>query len=179
LQRDSLGGDYYTNSGKTNQSGLETAIGLPLFRGNKNIHLSQIYLSHTWHGFHFLHTDHFGNDSAGKSIPGVALHTVAAGIDMELQKGFSANLHYFFGDRIPLNDANSDYAAAYHLLGIKLGYKKTIGKNQFRLQAGCENILNERYSLGNDINGFGGRYYNAAPERNYYVSIRWDLALNR
>jgi iron complex outermembrane receptor protein len=179
LQRDSLGGDYYINSGKTNQTGLETALSLPIFPGNKKIHLSQIYLSHTWHDFHFLHTDHWGNDSSGKEIPGVARHSLSAGMDVEFLKGLSVNLHYFFSDRIPLNDANSAYANTYHLLGCKLGYTKATGKNQFRIYAGCENILNEQYSLGNDINGFGGRYYNAAPERNYYVSIRWDLALNR
>jgi iron complex outermembrane recepter protein len=25
--------------------------------------------------------------------------------------------------------------------------------------------------LGNDINAFGGRYYNAAPGRNFFVSV--------
>jgi iron complex outermembrane receptor protein len=37
--------------------------------------------------------------------------------------------------------------------------------------AGVDNLLDQKYSLGNDINGFGGRYYNAAPGRNYYVAL--------
>jgi iron complex outermembrane receptor protein len=28
------------------------------------------------------------------------------------------------------------------------------------------------YSLGNDINAFGRRYYNPAPERNYFAGLR-------
>ncbi len=36
-------------------------------------------------------------------------------------------------------------------------------------------LLNETYSLGNDINGFGGRYYNAAAKRNYYAKIVLQL----
>jgi iron complex outermembrane receptor protein len=46
------------------------------------------------------------------------------------------------------------------------------------IYTGVENILNETYSLGNDINAAAGRYYNAAAKRNYYVglSLQWDYA---
>jgi iron complex outermembrane receptor protein len=39
-----------------------------------------------------------------------------------------------------------------------------------------ENLLDQKYSLGNDINGFGGRYYNAAAGRSYYASLvlQWN-----
>jgi iron complex outermembrane receptor protein len=41
---------------------------------------------------------------------------------------------------------------------------------------GADNLLNETYSLGNDINAAAGRYYNAAPQRNYYagISFQWN-----
>jgi iron complex outermembrane receptor protein len=31
--------------------------------------------------------------------------------------------------------------------------------------------LDEVYSLGNDINAAGGRYYNVAPAKNWYVGV--------
>jgi len=34
-----------------------------------------------------------------------------------------------------------------------------------------DNILDEKYSLGNDINAFGGRYYNAASTFNFAGGI--------
>ena len=42
--------------------------------------------------------------------------------------------------------------------------------------AGVDNLLDLTYSLGNDINAFGGRYYNAAPKRNFYagLSFQWN-----
>ena len=40
---------------------------------------------------------------------------------------------------------------------------------------GAENLLNERYSLGNDINALGGRYYNAAPARNFFTGAAFSL----
>jgi iron complex outermembrane receptor protein len=36
---------------------------------------------------------------------------------------------------------------------------------------GMDNILDQRYSLGNDLNAFGGRFYNAAAPRNFYVGL--------
>ena len=49
-------------------------------------------------------------------------------------------------------------------------------KWKFRLLAGADNLLDQKYSLGNDINAFGGRYYNVAPGRNYWVSllVQWN-----
>jgi len=35
----------------------------------------------------------------------------------------------------------------------------------------ADNLLDEKYSLGNDINGFGGRYYNAAMPFNFAGGI--------
>ncbi len=67
------------------------------------------------------------------------------------------------------------YANAYHLISAKIGYRKWLNKWRIKIVAGIENVLNEKYSLGNDINGFGGRYYNAAPGRNYYVSINFQF----
>jgi iron complex outermembrane receptor protein len=38
--------------------------------------------------------------------------------------------------------------------------------------AGIDNLLNQKYSLGNDLNAVGGRYFNAAPGRNYFAGVR-------
>ncbi|MBL0337036.1 MAG: TonB-dependent receptor [Chitinophagaceae bacterium] len=39
------------------------------------------------------------------------------------------------------------------------------------LYAGVENLLDETYSLGNDINAAAGRYYNAAAGRSFYAGV--------
>ncbi|MBK8749045.1 MAG: TonB-dependent receptor [Saprospiraceae bacterium] len=43
------------------------------------------------------------------------------------------------------------------------------------LNGGVDNLLNARYSSGNDINALGGRYYNPAPGRNFVVSLKLKL----
>ncbi|HWI91110.1 MAG TPA: TonB-dependent receptor plug domain-containing protein [Flavisolibacter sp.] len=170
-RRDAGGGDYYTNAGKTNQHGIETTIRYPLFQ-NKLFEQSLFWISHTWHDFHYSEFKQLTSDYSGKQMPGDAKHAFSTGIDAITKGGFNTTLTYYYSGKIPLNDANTAYANAYNIVGAKIGYKKQVGdKWQFRLNAGIDNLLNEKYSLGNDLNAAGGRYYNAAPVRNYYVSV--------
>jgi iron complex outermembrane receptor protein len=109
-------------------------------------------------------------------LPSVAPHTISSGIDISMQNGLLATLSYYYSDKIPLNDANNEYANAYHLLGAKIGYQNTVKKKlEYKISVGAENLLDEKYSLGNDINGFGGRYYNAAPGRNFFASVSFHF----
>jgi iron complex outermembrane receptor protein len=97
---------------------------------------------------------------------------VVAGLDIISKIGCYINITYNYTDKIALNDANSAYASSYHLLGSRLGYKKDFSKKiSTEIFVGADNIFNTKYSLGNDINAAAGRYYNAAPARNYYAGI--------
>jgi iron complex outermembrane receptor protein len=170
-RRDAGGGDYYANAGKTNQHGIETYVSYPLLQ-NKLFEQSLFWISHTWHDFHYEEFKQLTNDFSGKQMPGDAKHTISTGIDATTKGGFNAAITYYYSGKIPLNDANTAYANAYNIVGAKIGYQKWI-KDKWRLRfiAGADNLLDEKYSLGNDLNAFGGRYYNAAPGRNYYVSV--------
>jgi iron complex outermembrane receptor protein len=56
---------------------------------------------------------------------------------------------------------------------LKTGWRKKIKqKHMFEVFFGIDNLLNEKYSLGNDLNAFGQRYYNPSPERNYFGGIK-------
>lgn len=171
-RRTAGGGDYYINVGKTRQNGVETYLSYPLWAGTSLMEESQLWLSHAWHHFEYKDFKQQSNDFSGKDLPGVAPHTLSTGYDFLMHNGFLGTVSYYYSDKLPLNDANSVYANAYHLLGLKLGYQKWF-RNKVRVKVfgGADNLLNETYSLGNDVNGFGGRYYNAAPGRNYYAAV--------
>jgi iron complex outermembrane recepter protein len=170
-RRDAGGGDYYVNSGKTNQHGIETYVSYPLLQG-RTFQQSIFWVSHTWHDFHYKEFKQLTSDFSNHQMPGDPKHAVSTGFDATTRQGFNAAITYYYSGKVPLNDANTAFADAYNLVGAKIGLQKWV-KDQwrFRLNVGADNLLDEKYSLGNDLNAAGGRYYNAAPGRNYYVSV--------
>jgi iron complex outermembrane receptor protein len=171
-RRTAGGGDYFINAGKTNQKGVETFISSPLGQASPHIEQSQFWVSYTFNHFIYKDFKQQDNDFSGNELPGVAPHTVSTGYDLLLTNGLLGTINYYYSAKLPLTDANNVYADAYHLIGLKLGYQQWI-RHKFRVKVvvGADNLLDERYSLGNDINGFGGRYYNAAAGRNYFASL--------
>jgi iron complex outermembrane receptor protein len=47
--------------------------------------------------------------------------------------------------------------------------------NPLEVYFGADNLLNQKYSLGNDLNAVGNRYYNPSPLRNYYAGLGVSL----
>jgi iron complex outermembrane receptor protein len=43
----------------------------------------------------------------------------------------------------------------------------------------ADNLLNETYSLGNDINAAANRFYNAAAGKNFMVGISFQYGLKK
>ena len=179
-RRDASGSDYFENAGSANQNGLETLVTYELIN-NERQSVNHVFLhaSNTWNNFHYDQFKQLTNDYSGNKLPGVASQTVAAGVDASMKMGLYANLTYFYSGPIQLNDANTAKADSYNLLGLRIGYKQRSKKRmQFEIFGGGENMLNEKYSLGNDINAAGGRYYNAAAGRNFYVGIILNYSKN-
>ena len=175
-RRDAGGGDFFINAGRTAQKGLESSVNYALFPNHSFFRVGTIWLNHTYHDFRYKNFKQLQNDFSGKTLPGISLHTIASGIDVLARNGLLGNITYYQSSRIPLNDANTEYAVPYRLFGVKLGYEKSFRqRTKMRLVAGAENLFNQRFSLGNDINAFGGRYYNAAAGRNYYVTLSVQL----
>ncbi|HYO22008.1 MAG TPA: TonB-dependent receptor [Flavisolibacter sp.] len=171
-RRDAGGGDFFINAGKTAQRGIETALSYPLLQKLAFVRQSSIWLSHTWHHFRYDEFKQLSNGFSGKQLPGTPPHTVSTGIELAAKNGLFGNISYYFSDRIALNDANAEYADAYQLVHARLGFEKWVARRwQTKITIGAENLLDEKYSLGNDINAFGGRHYNAAQGRTYYLTL--------
>lgn len=169
-RRDAGGGDYYINAG-TLQKGLETALTYSFLQNHAFFRPGNFWLGYTYHHFRYKDFVQQTQELSGKALPGVAPHTVSSGFALSAKNGLLADLTYFYSSSIPLNDVNSGYANAYHLLGARIGLEKWVKRMRAKFALGADNLLDQRYSLGNDINAFGGRYYNAAPGRNYYASL--------
>jgi iron complex outermembrane receptor protein len=54
----------------------------------------------------------------------------------------------------------------------KLTKQITWKQNILQFYIGGDNLLNQSYSLGNDINAVGNRFFNPAAKRNGYIGFR-------
>ena len=169
-RKDTSNADYFTNAGSTKQRGIESqAVYQFITRSGSFMNSARLWISYTRNKFNYDDFKQSTTDFSGKKLPSVAPNTIAAGFDIATKQGVYSDLTYFYSDHIPLNDANSAFASSYNLLGERLGWKKMLTKKaQLDIFIGGENLFNVTYSLGNDINAAGGRYYNAAPGRSFY-----------
>lgn len=178
---DTNGVSYSINAGGTNQHGLESFLSYQLADKPQwffsNIRL---WISHTWHDFHYRDFRQNVNDYSNNRLPSVPPQTVVTGFDMALRPGLYMNITYTYADRIALNDANTAYAGSYNLLGGRIGYRKILaGKLKLDIFGGVDNLFDTRYSLGNDINAAAGRYYNAAPGINYFAGVSLNYGIRK
>lgn len=177
-RRDAGNADYFENAGSTRQKGIESQAHYQLLgRQTGFISQARIWASHTYNHFRYQHFKQLTNDFSGKQLPSVAPHTIAAGIDLSTKPGIYTNITWYYSDPIALNDANTDMAAAWQLTGARLGWRTNLCKKLAAdLFAGVDNLFDTQYSLGNDINAAGGRYFNAAQGVNYFGGITLKYA---
>ena len=164
----------FRNAGATDQKGVEAQVDYALVRKQLGI-VQELKLTHayTGHFFKFKNYQQNENDFSGNDLTGVSPHTLVNQLDLRTRAGFYLNLTHQWVDEIPLNDANTVFQDPYHLMNARLGWRNTLGvKWDLEIYAGADNLLDESYSLGNDLNAFGGRYYQPAPMRNYYGGVK-------
>ena len=176
-RRDSTGADYYSNAGSTRQRGIESQAYYQLLpKGNGFLTSARIWISYTWNKFRYQDFKVVTTDFSGKKLPGVATNIVSAGIDFATRPGWYTNITWFYSDPVALNDANTDIASSYNLVGARTGWRTSFGKKvSMDVFAGVDNLFDVTYSLGNDINATGGRYYNAAAGVNYYAGVAFQF----
>lgn len=164
----------FDNAGATRQRGIEAALAYAFIQDvSKPITLLKAWSTYAYSHFRFQNYVQNDADYSGNKLTGTPPHVWLMGLDLESRFGFYANVTSNYTSKLPLNDANTVYADAYFLLGARGGIRRQLGdKWQTELYGGVDNALNKKYSLGNDLNAFGSRYFQAAPNRNYYVGIQ-------
>ncbi len=170
---DDNGADYFVNAGSTIQKGVEVWLnGHVISNKNHLITSLNVWNSFTYQPYRFNEYVIGSTDYSGNKLTGVPRTVNVSGIDIKTKHHYYANITFNYTSSIVLNDANTASAKPYHLLQLKLGRAFIFSKYSLDVFAGADNLLNEVYSLGNDINAAGSRYFNAAPSRNYYGGIK-------
>ena len=161
----------FLNAGETTQPGAELRVEGSLWK-----------LDYTFAGsyypFEFKRYQTNRGVFDGNALTGVPKTQLLQQLTADLPAGIHLQLSHQFQSELPLNDANTVYADAHHLMRAQLSWEHHWSAALFsRAYLAVDNLTNRSYSLGYDTNAFGGRYYQPAAMRHAYagIQLRWSL----
>ena len=171
------GAEYFLNEGNVQQKGIEidyqfTLINQPQQKFLQSLKWSQAF---TFNDFTFINYKNNVTSYAGNKLTGVADKVFVTNFNAAFARSFYWNVQFSYVGKMPLNDANTFFSDAYRLWQSKLGWKSSNKKYPLECFIIIDNIGNEQYSLGYDINAFGNRFFNPSPTRNVQAGIIVDL----
>lgn len=178
-RRDASGADYFVNTGKTKQQGLEASVMYyPIRYASGFVKELKLWSNYTNINARFKEYKQTANDYSGNKLTGTPPNVFLFGTDVITKLGLYANVTYSYTDIIPLNDANTFFAAQYNLLMGRLGYKRKLCKVlEGEIYFSFDRSFNNPYNLGNDLNAAGNRYFNPSAPENYYGGVKLKFNL--
>jgi len=170
IQRVEDGAEYFINAGETDQRGIELSAKWTPYPW---IGLSSAY---TYNHYRFDNYVKDGEDFSGRKLTGVPPVVFSIAADLQSRNGLYLNVTSIYTDHIPLNDGNTSFAEPYVVLNLRAGIDDVTKSGlRYEVFGGVNNLLNKTYSLGNDLNAFGGRYYNVAPGIGYFAGLKFTI----
>jgi iron complex outermembrane receptor protein len=166
------GRDFFANAGRSSRHGVEIAVtGEPI----QGLRLS---LAYTYSDFKFdRFIDDNGNDFSDNSIPGIPDNFLRAEMAYEHDNGVYGAIEFLSTGALFVNNANSASSDSYNVVNVRGGLRE-FGVGHWSLSPflGINNLTDEEYAGNVRINAFGGRFFEAAPERHAYAGlvIRWS-----
>jgi len=164
------GRNFFSNAGKSTRRGMELALSAEPVPG------LSLSLAYTWSRFEFdRFIDDNGNDFSGNTIPGIPESFAHADISYAHASGYFVAVDAMVSDKLFANNANSATVDGATVANFRFGFKKAYGKLEIEPFIGINNITDTAFTANVRINAFGGRFFEAGPERNVYggVSVRY------
>ncbi|GGG63774.1 TonB-dependent receptor [Epilithonimonas arachidiradicis] len=175
-RQNEAGQEYFVNSGETVQKGFEVLL------ESKNFNLKNDFFSNfkfrfsgSFYDFKFKNYQQNENNFSGNDLTGVPKTTISSLLNFTFFKKLDVNYSHFYISKMPLNDANSVWSEPNLIGNIQFRFPLDFDKTRANLYLQIQNLYNEDYVLGFDINAFGNRYYNPAAKRNFVLGIKVDF----
>lgn len=166
----------YNNLGSTTQNGLEWGLSKQFFGNTKN-HLLRIFSNGSAFNYEFENYHINEENLTGKKIPGTPLVNLSSGIQYRFMNKFDLNIFHFYYDKTPLDNRNTNWSDPVHLINIKTGYNLVYKSLETNIYVGVNNLLDTDYSSFYNLNALNGRYFNPAPQVNFFcgLELKWQL----
>lgn len=169
--------EYFINAGGTKQQGLELETAFWIIQNSDSFLTGlQLRSNYTYSRFRFENFVSGVSSFSGNKLTGVPSNTIISSLEFQFKKGFYLFGQHNYTSSIPLNDGNTVFSKKYNLVEAKAGIRSLkIINTPVDIFVGLNNLLNEKYSLGNDLNAANGRYFNTAAGINFYSGIAVKL----
>jgi iron complex outermembrane receptor protein len=173
------GRSTYQNAGRTRRSGAEASLDYR-FAGNWRAQLAYTYVD-------AIYVDAYltcaGSPctkpnqivGSGNRLPGVPHNDAYGRIEWGRSVGWRASLTGQYISAIAVNDANTEFAAAYPVFDASGGYAAELGSTRLSVFLRVNNILNRRYAGSVIADDGNGRYFEPAPGFNVFAGFSADF----
>ena len=165
IRRAADGSDYFVNAGKTKQQGIEMTYTVQLGQ-----HLS-LRNSESIQNFRFGEYVSGTKSYAGNRLTGTSPYQHASLLQWQIHPRLLWNSQFLFTDFLYLNDANTAVLPSSRVWNSKISYQR----KHWELWLTVENMTNELYVSGPDLNATGNRFYNASPGRYFQAGLKITL----
>jgi iron complex outermembrane receptor protein len=162
VRRAADGSDYFVNAGNTSQQGIE--LGYQITLGKKLI----LRNAESIQNFRFKNYVVGTKNYSGNRLTGTSPFQHSSVLQWNIHPRITWTGQFLFTDFMFLNDANTDVLPPSRVWNSRLQYQR----KHWEIWFSAENLLNETYVSGPDLNAVGGRYFNAAPGRFFQTGLK-------
>jgi len=156
------GRDFYENAGSSTRKGFELGI---YYHLNEELSLN---FAHTNADYVF---DEF-EDYSGNRIPGLPNSLSFLELIHTNLFGFHTTLNVLSVSDQFTNNANSTVNPDYQTANLIISKNIMLSRWNLKPYFGIYNLTNEQYNQNVRINAFGGRFFEPAPPKNYYLGFQ-------
>ena len=170
------GQSFFENAATSTHQGLESSITLKLLPGLTT------RVAYTYSDFSFdTFRDRDGNDFGGNELPGIPDSQLHLAMDYRHPGGFFASWDVTRAGSFYADNDNAVKSGAYTVANLRAGLTRRWNQWEMSPFVGINNLFGQEYFDNIRLNAGNGRYYEPAPERNFYggIAVRFNLACPR
>jgi iron complex outermembrane receptor protein len=157
---------FFRNAASSVHNGVEAGFTALLISG------LTLTGSYTYSDFTFEDFRSAAGDFSGNRLPGIPIHRLYGRVNYLKSSGFTSYIQATGVDSYFVDNANLEENDGYVVFDVRFGYAVRTARLQILPILGLNNLFDVRYSSSVVINAVGGRYYEPAPGRNFYLGLR-------
>ncbi len=158
---------FFRNAGRTQRNGVEFGA---RWQATETLSVAGSY---TWSDFEYRHfEDAAGNRFDGNRLPGIPRQTMFGELAWRDAQGRFAIVDVFAADSLYTENANTTEVGGYAVWNARAGMIHAWNGWEVETFVAVNNLLDREYFSNIRINDANGRFYEPAPERNWFAGFK-------